>query len=483
VIFGKSRKLVITKTGDNYPAPLAALDAVERGLQYGLDAGLEHEAAHFSELAVGDVSRNLVRLFFAGTALKKAYSPTRTETPPRPITNIAIVGSGITGSAIAGVAAARAGVDVRLRDKDIDCIVKGLESARNVPRDLQRKGRIDVYEMRRMEALLTAGVDWAGFGRADLVIEAVSEDLDLKRQVAVELESQVPDDCIVASNTSTISISRIAESVGKPQRVVGMHFLSPVAKMPLLEVVAHEATAPWVVSSAVEFGQAVGKTVIVVKDSPGFWVNRLLAPYLHEAWTLLEEGVDAESIDLAMTEFGFPFGPITLLDEVGLDVINESLAALQEIFGDRLEPKKGLEQMVSEGRLGRKTGSGLFTYRRGKKRRFDQSVYELIGATATPPAVDDELSKRLAYPLLNEAARALDEGVVSSPRDGDLGAIYGMGFPPFRGGPLRHIDEVGVTNVVDTLEALRGSYGDRFAPAPCLIRMAERNDEYYERDQ
>jgi len=481
-LVARARKLVLAKTGENYPAPLAALDAVSHGLQYGLDAGLEHEAAHFSELAIGTVSKNLVRLFFAGTALKKAYSLPVGAAPPRSISNVAIVGSGFMGSAIAGVAAARTCADVRLRDKDIDRVVKGLAGARGVVRDLKCKGRIDEYQMRRLEALLSGGIDWAGFGRADLVIEAAPEELDLKCDVVAEVEQQISSDCIIASNTSTIPITQIAASARAPQRVLGMHFLSPVAKMPLLEVVAHSGTAPEVLASAVTFGRAMKKTVIVVKDSAGFWVNRLLAPYLHEAWTMLEEGVDAELLDSELTEFGFPVGPITLLDEVGLDVVRQSFVALLQVFGDRLEPKEGLEQMVNEGRLGRKTRSGLFSYRRGKKRRFDASVYDMLGAAPAAPTTEKALSTRLFYLVLNEAARALGEGVVQCPRDGDVGAIFGMGFPPYTGGPLRYIDEMGATNVVATLEELKERHGNRFGPAPALQHMAERKDRYYEQD-
>jgi 3-hydroxyacyl-CoA dehydrogenase/enoyl-CoA hydratase/3-hydroxybutyryl-CoA epimerase len=479
-IFAKARKAVLAKTGDHYPAPLAALNAVSHGLQYGLDAGLEHEAAHFSELAIGEVSRNLVQLFFAGTALKKAYGSADETSPPRSITNVAIVGSGFMGSAIAGVAVAHAGVDVRLRDKELDRVVRGLNSAREVLRDRHRNGRMDEFELRRKESLLSGGVDWAGFGRVDLVIEAVSENLEVKRSVVDEVERQVPPECIIASNTSTIPISKIAESASEPHRIVGMHFLSPVAKMPLLEVVAHQQTAPSAVSFAVSFGRALNKTAIVVKDSPGFWVNRILAPYLYEAWVLLEEGVDAETIDSVMTEFGFPVGPITLLDEVGLDVVYELLQALHEAFGDRLKPRDGLDRLVIDGRLGRKAGRGLFQYRRGKKRRFDERAYELIGVNVARQIAEGEILARLVYSMLNEAASAVEEGVVRSSREGDIGAIYGMGFPPFRGGPLRYIDHVGTADVLATLEKLKQQHGNRFAPVQVLVQMGERNESFYE---
>lgn len=479
-IFAKARKTVLAKTGGHYPAPLAALEAVSHGLQYGLEAGLEHEAAHFSELALGDVSKNLVQIFFAGTALKKAYGSTGSRPTPRPITNIAIVGAGFMGSAIAGVAVARAAVDVRLRDTDINRIAKGLDGARGILLDQRRQGHINRYEHHRLDSLLSGGVDWAGFGRVDLVIEAVSERFDVKRRVVYEVESNVGSECVIASNTSTIPISQIAEVTQNPQRVIGMHFFSPVVKMPLVEVVAHEQTAPWVVATVASFGRAMNKTVIVVKDSPGFWVNRILAPYLRETWMLLEEGVEVEALDSAMTEFGFPVGPVTLLDEVGLDVVQESSHALYEAFGERMKPTDGLARMVNEGLLGRKTGRGLYRYRRGKKRHVDGKVYELIGAVGSTPIPAGDVSRRLVYSMLNEAARAVNEGVVRSPREGDLGAIYGIGFPPFRGGPLRYIDHVGTAGVLAALEELKDRYGDRFTPAPSMVQMAERNATFYQ---
>jgi 3-hydroxyacyl-CoA dehydrogenase/enoyl-CoA hydratase/3-hydroxybutyryl-CoA epimerase len=399
---------------------------------------------------------------------------------PRPIANMAIVGAGFMGAAIAGVAVAQAAVDVRLRDTDLERVAKGLDGARDHLRSRMQKNRISKYEYRRLESLLSGGTDWAGFKRADLVVEAVPENLELKLRVLDELESQVGPDCVIASNTSTIPISRIAEAVENPQRVIGMHFFSPAAKMPLVEVVAHAQTAPWVVATVASFGRAMNKTVLVVKDSPGFWVNRILAPYLRETWLLMEEGVGAEVLDVAMTEFGFPVGPVALLDEIGLDVVQESSLALHEAFGERMKPLAGVARMVNEGRLGRKSGRGLFQYRRGKKHRVDASAYELIGVRECPPTSAENITRRLVYSMLNEAARAVDEGVVRSPRDGDLGAIYGVGFPPFRGGPLRYLDHIGAANALATLEALTESYGDRFTPTPRITQMAKGNVCFYQ---
>ena len=480
VILSRARKTLLEKSAGNYPAPLGALETVGHGLQYGLAAGLEHEAAHFSELAVGEVSKNLVQLFFAEKALKKDHGVAGTGAAPRPVTNLAIVGAGFMGSAIAGEAVARAVVDVRLKEADLDRVVEGLDRARSHLRDRLRRCRITKYEHRRLDALLSGGIDWAGFLRADLVVEAVPENLELKHQVLGDLERNVGPECVIASNTITIPISEISKVAQEPQRIVGMHFFSPVAKIPLVEVIPHAHTAPWVVATAVSFAKALNKTVIVVKDGPGFWVNRILAPYLREAWLLLESGVDPQALDRAMTEFGFPVGPVTLLDEIGLDVVLEAAHALSHAFGERMKPLDGLSRMVDAGRLGRKSGHGLFHYRKGKRKRFDAGAFDLICMSAPSTVPDDDITRRLVYLMLNEAALALHEGVVRSPRDGDVGAVFGLGFPPFTGGPLRYLDSIGAVEALATLEELTDRYGERFKPAPSLIQMADRNARFYQ---
>ena len=478
-VFARARKSVVKKTGGHYPAPLAALDAVQHGLRWGIAAGLDCEAAHFAELAVGGVSRNLVRVFFATTALKK--DPGVGVDPPvhKPVANMAVVGAGFMGAAIAGVAVSRAQVDVRLRDTSLERVAKGLDAARSDLKTRLRRRRITKYEWRRLERLLSGAVDWAGFRRADLIIEAVFEDLGVKREVFRDIERQVGSECILASNTSTIPITRIAEAVKRPEQLIGMHFFSPVEKMPLLEVIVTDRTAPWVTVTAVHFGRAMGKTVIVVRDCPGFWVNRILAPYLNEAGRLLKEGVTVETLDKAMTRFGFPVGPVTLLDEIGLDVALKASAVLHDAYGDRLRPMEGLGRMTEDGRLGRKSGLGFYRYEGGKRRDVDPAVYEIIGAAPDARLPKEDIGRRLVYAMLNEAARALDEKVVRSARDGDIGAIFGIGFPPFRGGPLRYLDEIGPVNTVATLEELVSRYGDRFEPARLLRDLTVQDERFH----
>jgi 3-hydroxyacyl-CoA dehydrogenase/enoyl-CoA hydratase/3-hydroxybutyryl-CoA epimerase len=478
ILFRMARRRVVRSTGGHYPAPLAAIDAVEHGLEHGIAAGLDFEAAAFADLAVGEVSRELVRIFFATTALKKD-SGVADPPPARPVRRLGVLGAGFMGSGIGGTAVVQAAIDVRFRDTALPAVAKGLQAARRIVDDRYKRRRISRFEHRRLAALLSGGTDWAGFGRADLVIEAVFEDLAVKHAVLGELEPRVRDECVIASNTSTIPIEQIAAVARKPERVLGMHFFSPVEKMPLLEVIVTARTAPWALVTAVEAGRRMGKTVVVVRDRPGFWVNRILAPYLNEAGRLVQEGVAIERVDRLMRRWGFPVGPITLLDEVGLDVALKAAKVLFEAFGERMRPLAALETMVADGRTGRKSGLGFYRYDGGRRGGVDEAVYAVLGARAGAAPPDGEIERRLTYAMLNEAARAMEEGVVGSPRDGDIAAIFGIGFPPFRGGPLRTLDRTGAARAVEELESLARTCGDRFRPAPALTRMARAGDRFY----
>jgi len=477
-VFRTARRLTQEQTRGNYPAPLAALEAVEYGLRHGMAEGLKHEARLFGQLAVTDVSRKLVQIFFATTALKKDYG---IPNPPAPVTvhRLGVVGAGFMGSGIAGTAVAQAGVDVRMKDADLPRVAKGLSAARDILDDRLKRRRITKFEHARLVALLSGSEGFSGFRRAELVIEAVFEDLEVKRQVRREVEAATSPESVFASNTSTIPIHRIAEGAARPERVIGMHFFSPVARMPLLEVIPSQQTAPDVVSTAVAFGRRMGKTAIVVRDSPGFWINRILTPYMNEAGHLLVEGVAIEEIDRLMVEFGFPVGPITLVDEVGLDVGEKVIGVMHEAFGERMAPAPAFAGMVKSGRLGRKAGKGFYKYAAGKKGAADAGVYELIGAHPNGGPRPAEIIQRLVLAMLNEAARAVGEGIVRTPRDGDVGAIFGFGFPPFRGGPLRHADDLGAARIVGELERLSERYGARFAPCDALRDQAQRGAKFY----
>ncbi len=488
VVFSKARESVMQKTRGQFPAPLAALDVVHEGFARGMEAGLKEEARRFGELAVGDASRELVYLFFATTALKKDTGA-GDGASARPVRALGVVGAGFMGAGIAAVAA-RHGTPVRLRDADDARVAKGLDTVRGILGEALQRKRVTRLELAQQQALVTATAGESGFRHADLVIEAVFEDLAVKRRVLNAAERLSPG-AVLATNTSTIPIGRLADGLEDPTQLVGMHFFSPVQKMPLLEVVAGTRSAPEAVATAVAYGKRLGKTVIVVGDGPGFYVNRILAPYLNEAGWLLEEGVAIDAIDQALVRWGFPVGPFQLMDEVGLDVAAKAGAVVGEAFGARMTPAPALRRVLESGRTGRKGKQGFYAYDAdGKRRGVDASVYGVAGVPATrAPAPrgpdgqpagpsDADVVERTVYPMLDEAVRCLEDGVLRAPRDGDVGAVFGIGYPPFRGGPFRTIDALGADTIVRALDTLAARAGmGRFVPSERLRIMARASGD------
>lgn len=487
VVFRQAREQTTTKTRGHYPAPLAALEAVAAGYSQGgtqarLERGLAAEARLFGQMAATDVAKQLIFLFFAGNALKKDSGvPVPPPAPaPRAIDRIAVLGTGFMGAGIASVAAQQ-GVPVRFKDTDHGRVLKGLASVREVMKERLTRKQITRQQFDDQMSLVGGTVDYMGFGNIPLVIEAVFEDVEVKHAVIRELEAVLPPGAIVASNTSTIPIARLAEASRDPSHVIGMHFFSPVHKMPLLEVIAAPATARDVVTTVVAFGKRIGKTVIVVHDSPGFYANRILVPYLNEAGRLLDEGASIDAIDRALVAFGFPVGPITLLDEVGIDVGGKAGRIIADAFGPRLALSTSLERVLASGRTGRKGRKGFYLYdKKGKKGGVDATVYELLPTGMRRSLIPEaEIASRTVLAMVNEAARCIEEGIISSPRDGDVGAVYGIGFPPFRGGPFRYADAVGATTLVRQLEAFNDRFPPRFEPAELLLDMSRRGNTFY----
>ena len=481
IVFRKAREGVMLKTHGHYPAPLAALAAVQAGYDGGADLGYRLESRSFGELAMTDVTKELIYLFFATTALKKDPGVDGPAPPePRDIETLGVLGAGFMGAGIASIAVQQ-GTPVRLKDTDVARVGKGIAAVSAVLRERLKKKQIT--RLQYEDQLLLAGgtVEYTGFGRATLVIEAVFEDLALKHRVLREVEPLLRDDAIYASNTSTIPISLIAEAAARPNRVLGMHFFSPVHKMPLLEVIATGETDDDAVVTAVAYGKELGKTVIVVNDGPGFYTTRILSAYMNEAGRLLDEGAGIDALDAALTSFGFPVGPITLLDEVGIDVGGKVGQVLHEAFGARMSPSDSLRRVVESGRTGRKGRKGFYLYdEAGKKGEVDPSVYEVLpGGSQRREMPEREMQTRCVLAMVNEAALCFDEGVLRSTVDGDVGAVFGIGFPPFRGGPFRYVDAVGAARLVDDLELLNERFPGRFAPAEVLVRHARRQDRFY----
>ena len=480
LVFKQARVTVLKKTRGHYPAPLAVIEAVATGYQRGFEAGLLHEARQFGALAVSPVSRQLVSIFFATTALKKDTGlPPGISATAQPVRKIGVLGAGFMGAGIATVAI-RAGTVVRLKDASLERLAAGLRSVREVVREQLKRKQLTRVQYDDTLSLVGATTDYRGFHNVDVVIEAVFEDLAVKHAVLREVEAVAPT-AIFASNTSTIPIREIARASVRPERVVGMHFFSPVHKMPLLEVIVTPETSADTTATVVAYGRSLGKTVIVVQDGPGFYVNRILAPYINESGKLLDEGVSVDAVDAALLSFGFPVGPITLLDEVGLDIAGKSGPIMAAAFGDRMQPSVTLQRVIESGRLGRKAKRGFYRYdAKGKRLGVDEGIAALTpagGARRSLP--DDEIQRRTVLPMLNEAVRCLEEGVIRSARDGDIGAIFGIGFPPFHGGPFRYLDTLGAASVVQHLDALEARFPGRFAPAPLLRAKAMANTRFH----
>jgi 3-hydroxyacyl-CoA dehydrogenase/enoyl-CoA hydratase/3-hydroxybutyryl-CoA epimerase len=478
LLFAEARKQLLTKTGGHYPAPERALEVVREGLEQGTEAGLRAEAKAFGELLTTEVSQRLREIFFATAALKKD-SGVDGGAKARPVRKVAVLGGGLMGGGIAFVTAETARLPVRIKERDDASVGRALAHVRGLLESRVRRRRLERRGLERTLARVSATTDLSGFGRADVVIEAVFEDLALKRGLLAEVETVTREDCIFASNTSSIPITRLAEGARRPGNVIGMHYFSPVEKMPLLEIITHGGTDPGVTATCVELGKAQGKTVIVVRDGPGFYTSRVLAPYLNEAAHLLVEGAAIELVDAALRGYGFPVGPFQLLDEVGIDVAEKVSHVLHEAFGERMAAPAAMGSAVQEGRLGRKSKRGFYRYD-VKGKPVDTSVYETVPGGATRvPFPPDELWERPVLLFLNEAVRCLEEGILRSPRDGDIGAVFGLGFPPFRGGPFRTVEAMGPSEVVRRLEHWERKYGVRFEPAPLLRRMAERGERFY----
>ncbi|MBV9279936.1 MAG: enoyl-CoA hydratase/isomerase family protein [Chloroflexi bacterium] len=474
-IYRQAEKRVRSKTGGHYPAPLKALDAVRAGQEQGFGAGLAAEAVAFGELATGPVARNLIQIFFATEGLKKEQRAMTAQALT--VDRVGVVGAGFMGAGIAQVAAV-AGCEVRLRDIKPEQVARGIKTARDVTLSAAHKGRFSRTEAQDVVSRLSGATDYSGFRRAELVIEAVFEDPGVKREVIAELERTLTPEAVIASNTSSLPIGSLASGARHPERIVGMHFFSPVHKMPLLEVVRAEASSDQAVATAVEVGRRMGKTVIVVRDGAGFYTTRVLAAMLQEAGRAFDQGASIESIDRAMTAFGFPVGPLALMDEVGLDVGAHVAEVLQGAFGDRFSPSSSVRRMAESGRLGRKGKLGFYDYS-GRKKKPDAAVYAFrqFPAQSIPR---DLIQRRLVLALIDEAARCLDEGIIASPRDGDVGAILGFGFPPYLGGPFRYADSLGIPSVVEQLRQMEYAYGPLFTPAPVLERLAADGKRFYE---
>ncbi len=494
LVFKKAREATRKKTRGHYPATERILDVLElagAGTPQAEAAAAALEAKAFGELVVSETAHRLIEIFHASNALKKdrgTDDPTARASDPR---HVAVLGGGLMGGGIAFVTI-QAGIPVRIKERDDGGAGRALKHVRELLDERVRRRAMTREERDQTFARLTATIDWSGFQRSDIVIEAVFEDLALKQAVVRDVESQVSENVIFASNTSSIPIGKIAEASKRPERVIGMHYFSPVQKMPLLEIVRTERTASDVIATAVALGKKQGKTVIVVNDGFGFYTSRILGPYMNEAAYLVSEGVPVDVIDQALIDWGFPVGPITLLDEVGIDVAAHVGPIMMGAFGARMAPPPTMEALIKDDRKGRKNARGFYRYgeatARGsvvtrllsskskRKKEVDTTVYATLGVTpraasGRTPKDKEEIQLRCALQMVNEALHCLGEGILRSPRDGDIGAVFGLGFPPFRGGPFRYVDATSAKDVLSRVRAYEDRFGVRWSPAPLLVAL------------
>jgi len=478
-IRSRAKKDVERRVGRHYPAPFQAIEAIMEGFPRTLKEGLKIEASLVGELIASSTSKNLIQLFLSSEAARRGSSRKKSGTETEgaaPTRLVGVLGAGVMGGGIAALLA-RKGYRVRLKDIAPQAIQTGLAKVHELYSARVKRRRMTRKEMNNSMAVMTTTLDYTGFGTADAVIEAVIEKMEIKKSVLRETEKALPNDAIFASNTSALSITELQSVAERPSQVVGLHFFNPVDRMPLVEIIEGRETSIETLERAEDLARQLGKVPVRVKDGPGFLVNRLLAPYLNEATRLFEEGYHPVRIDEAVRGFGMPMVPFELLDEIGLDVAAKVAVFLHEAFGERLAPPAVMKKLEDAKIIGKKAGKGFYLH--GGKSRAPNPVALRFGGTGGNDFKPDEKStwiRRLIFPIINEAALALEDKIVSKAALVDLGMVMGTGFAPFRGGPLRYADSIGAATIVESIKSLNIAGGK---PATLLESLAKDGGTFY----
>ena len=468
-----ARRSVLKKTRGHYPAALSAIDVAAKSVVRSVPKSLAAEKEAILRLADTEVSKNLIRVFFLQDRAKHLPAP-----QAGPVRKTAVIGAGVMGSGIAQWFAAR-GMDVLLRDVETGQLARGLQRAEKLFSGARRRGLLSAAEAQAgIDRIVPAEVA-VDMKSMDLVVEAAVEKMDLKKQIFADLEERTRPEALLATNTSALSVTEISRALRHPERVVGLHFFNPVHRMKLVEVVRAERTSETTTNTAVAFVQRIGKLPVVVRDRPGFLVNRILLPYLLEAVRLFEGGAEVAALDESMLEFGMPMGPLRLLDEVGLDVASDVAQSLCAAFPDRMRMPEIFPRLLDAKIQGRKGGEGFYTYHKGHHAHANPAVLELRTEGDKASLTQEELQKRMVLLMINEAAMCLEELIVEDSKDVDFAMIMGTGFAPFRGGPLRYADSVGIARIAEDLKRLNETGERQFAPCARLMEMSKHNKTFY----
>jgi 3-hydroxyacyl-CoA dehydrogenase / enoyl-CoA hydratase / 3-hydroxybutyryl-CoA epimerase / enoyl-CoA isomerase len=482
--FESAKGYVAGKAGPHYPAPVEAIKVIQKGAGESRGRAQAIEAKAFARLALTDVCYNLVGLFLNDQVVKKRGS--RYEKQARPVEQAAVLGAGIMGGGIAYQSASR-GTPILMKDIKAEAIELGLRESRKLFAKQVERGKLTTEQMAEKLTHIRPTLSYGDFAHVDLVVEAVVENPKVKDAVLTEVEAWVGEEAILASNTSTISITRLAEHLKRPENFCGMHFFNPVHRMPLVEVIRGEKTSDVAVAVTVAYARALGKTPIVVNDCPGFLVNRVLFPYFGGFNRLMEQGADFQRVDKVMETFGWPMGPAYLLDVVGMDTALHAGEVMAAGFPERMahDAKSIIQVMVDNERLGQKNARGFYAYEEDKqgkpKKVSDDAAYALVKQVVQEEKTfsDEEIIARMMVPLCLETVRCLEDGIVETPAEADMALIYGIGFPPFRGGALRYIDAMGISAFVKLADELAEPLGPLYAPTDRLRQMAESGQRFY----
>ncbi|MDH4120150.1 MAG: fatty acid oxidation complex subunit alpha FadB [Deltaproteobacteria bacterium] len=484
MVFGLAKMMVADQAGPHYPAPLKAVEVMEAGADKSRDAAQEPEIKTFAQLAITPTAANLVRIFLGDLFLKKRAKEYAAQA--QPVKQAAVLGAGIMGGGVAYQSAYK-GVPILMKDIAPKAIEHGYEEISRLLGGQVKRGKLSAEEASTILTRVQATMSYGDFQRVDLAVEAVVENPKVKKQVLADVEGAMGDAAVIATNTSTISVDFLAQALKKPERFLGMHFFNPVHRMPLVEVIRGKATSPQALATVVAYAQTMGKTPVVVNDGPGFLVNRILFPYLFAFQALVAQGADIPTVDKTMEGWGWPMGPAYLSDVVGLDTAAHVADVLAETRPDMIQKRtqSPVDALVKAGYFGQKNDKGFYQYTKDKKgkpqKKYDPAVMTILKPVITGGAENisaDDIVERMMLPMIIEASRCLEDRIVETPVELDMSLVYGLGFPPFRGGLLAWADSLGLEHLVKAAEKYK-DLGKGYEPTKQMKQLAEQKKTFH----